>query len=75
MRYDLAVKVPRYKTLPAVQHILLVSQHTPGFRSTPAPTRPGQWLNVEEQGSSNGFVTINRKKLRLADIYRNVTVE
>ncbi len=75
MRYDLAVKVPRYKTLPSVQHILLVSQHTPGVSLYSRTNRPGQWLNVEEQDVQNGFVTINRKKLRLADIYRNVTVE
>jgi len=75
MRYDLAVKVPRYKTLPSVQHILLVSQHTPGISLYSRTNRPGQWLNIEEQDVQNGFVTINRKKLRLADIYRNVTVE
>ncbi|MCK6694495.1 MAG: Uma2 family endonuclease [Thermoanaerobaculia bacterium] len=75
MRYDLAVKVPRYKTLPSVQHILLVNQHTPGVSLYSRTNRPGQWLNVEEQDADNGFVTINRKKLRLADIYRNVQVD
>lgn len=75
MRYDLAVKVPRYKTLPAVQHILLVNQQTPGVSLYSRTNRPGQWLNVEEQDVENGFVTINRKKLRLSDIYRNVTVD
>lgn len=67
MRYDLAVKVPRYKTLPSVQHILLVSQHTPGISLYSRTNRPGQWLNIEEQDVQNGFVTINRKKLRLAE--------
>lgn len=75
MRYDLAIKVPRYKTLPSVQHILLVSQHTPGVSLYSRTNRPGQWLNVEEQDAENGFVTINRKKLRLANIYRNVQVD
>lgn len=75
MRYDLAVKVPRYKTLPSVQHILLVNQHTPGVSLYSRTGRPGQWLNVEEQDAENGFVTINRKKLRLSDIYRNVQVD
>lgn len=75
MRYDLAVKVPRYKTLPSVQHILLVNQHTPGVSLYSRTNRPGQWLNVEEQDAENGFVTINRKKLRLADIYRNVQID
>ncbi len=75
MRYDLAVKLPRYKSLPSVQHILLVSQHTPGVSLYSRTSRPGQWLNMEEQDVENGFVTLNRKKLRLADIYRNVAVE
>lgn len=75
MRYDLAIKVPRYKTLPSVQHILLVNQHTPGVSLYSRTNRPGQWLNVEEQDAENGFVTINRKKLRLADIYRNVQID
>ncbi len=75
MRYDLAVKVPRYKTLPSVQHILLVNQHTPGVSLYSRTNRPGQWLNVEEQDAENGFVSINRKKLRLTDIYRNVQID
>lgn len=74
-RYDLGVKVPRYKTLPGVQHILLVSQHKPGVSLYTRTNRPGQWLNIEVQDVENGFVTINRKKLRLADIYRNALVE
>lgn len=74
-RYDLGVKVPRYKTLPSVQQILLVSQHKPGVSLYSRTSRPGQWLNIDVQDAENGFVTINRKKLRLADIYRNVTVE
>lgn len=75
MRYDLAVKLPRYKTLPAVQHILLVNQHTPGVSLYSRTNRPGQWLNIEVTDVEQGYVTINRKKLRLSDIYRNVTVD
>ena len=75
MRFDLAVKLPRYKTLPSVQHILLVNQQTPAVSLYSRTGRSGQWLNTEEQDAENGFVTINRKKLRLADIYRNVTVD
>lgn len=74
-RYDLGVKVPRYKTLPSVQHILLVSQHKPGLSIYSRTNRPGQWLNIEVQDVENGFVTINRKKLRLADIYKNSLAE
>ncbi len=75
MRYDLGVKLPRYKTLPSVQHILLVSQHTPAVSLYSRTNRPGQWLNIEVQDAENGFVTINRKKLRVKDIYRNVNVD
>lgn len=74
-RYDLGVKLPRYKTLPSVQHILFVGQHTKAVSLYSRTNRPGQWLNIEEQDAENGFVTINRKKLRLADIYRNVPGE
>ena len=74
-RYDLGVKLPRYKTLPSVQHILFVSQHTQAVSLYSRTNRPGQWLNIEEQDAENGFVTINRKKLRLADIYKNALVE
>ena len=74
-RYDLGVKLPRYKTLPSVQHILFVGQHNKAISLYSRTNRPGQWLNIEEQDAENGFVTINRKKLRLADIYRNTVVE
>lgn len=74
-RYDLGVKLPRYKTLPSVQHILFIGQHNKAVSLYSRTNRPGQWLNIEEQDAENGFVTINRKKLRLADIYRNTVVE
>ena len=74
-RYDLGVKLPRYKTLPSVQHILLVGQHTKSISLYSRTNRPGQWLNIEEQDAENGFVTLHRKKLKLADIYRNGLVE
>ena len=74
-RYDLGLKLPRYKTLPSVQHILVVSQDKPALSLYSRTTRPGHWLNVEVQDGENGYVTINRKKLRLADIYRNKLVE
>lgn len=71
LRYDLGVKVPRYKNLPGIRHILLVNQHKPGVSLCSRTHRPGQWLNAEVQDFENGFVTIDRKKLRLSDIYRN----
>ncbi len=74
-RYDLGVKLPRYKTLPSVQHILFIGQHPKAVSLYSRTNRPGQWLNIEEQDAENGFVNINRKKLRLADIYRNALVE
>lgn len=75
LRYDLGIKVPRYKTLPSVQYILLVNQQKPGVSLYSRTGRPGQWLNIEVQDVENGFVTLHRKKLRLADIYRNSLVE
>ena len=74
MRYDLAVKLPRYKSLPAVQHILLINQDKPAVSLYSRTNRPGQWLNAEVQDMETGYVTIDRKKLKLADIYRNVTI-
>lgn len=74
-RYDLGLKLPRYKTLPSVQHILIVSQDKPAVSLYSRTSRPGHWLNVEVQDAENGYVTIERKKLRLADIYRNKLVE
>lgn len=75
MRYDLAVKLPRYKSLSSVQHILMVNQDKPGLSMYSRTDRPGQWLNREVQDLNTGFVTINRKKLKLADIYHNTKVE
>lgn len=77
MRYDLGVKVPRYKTIPSVQHILLINQNKPkpGISLYSRTNRPGQWLNIDVHDAENGFVTLNRKKLRLADIYKNVPAE
>ena len=74
-RYDLGIKLPRYKTLPSVQHILIVSQHTRAVSLYSRTGRPNQWLNVEVTDAETGFVTIERKKLRLADIYRNIGEE
>ncbi|MBX2893326.1 MAG: Uma2 family endonuclease [Saprospiraceae bacterium] len=74
-RYDLGVKLPRYKTLPNVQHILLISQHNQAVSLYSRTNRPGQWLNTEESDAEHGYITLNRKKLRLADIYRNALVE
>ncbi|MCW5923389.1 MAG: Uma2 family endonuclease [Saprospiraceae bacterium] len=74
-RYDLGVKLPRYKTLPSVQHILLISQHNQAVSLYSRTNRPGQWLNIEESDAEHGYITLNRKKLRLADIYRNALVE
>ncbi len=73
-RFDLGVKLPRYKTLQGVQHILVVSQHTQSVSLYSRTNRPNQWLNVDVTDVENGFVTIERKKLRLADIYRNIEV-
>ncbi len=75
MRYDLAIKLPRYKSLPGVQHILLVNPDKPGVSMYSRTHRPGQWLNFEVTDVENGYVTIERKRLRLADIYTNVEVE
>jgi Uma2 family endonuclease len=74
-RYDLGVKLPRYKTLPSVQHILVVSQHTQAVSLYSRTNRPNQWLNIEVTDAENGFVTIERKKLRLKDIYRNIETD
>lgn len=75
MRYDLAVKLPRYKSLPSVQHILLVNQDKPSVSLYSRTNKPGQWLNAEVQDLENGYVTMERKKLKLADIYRNISIE
>lgn len=53
----------------------VVNQNKPGLSLYSRTNRPGQWLNIEVQDAENGFVTINRKKLRLADIYHNVPAE
>lgn len=75
IRYDLGVKLPRYKTLESVQHILLVNQNQPGVSLYSRTDRPGQWMNTEVRDLEKGYVTINRKRLRLADIYRNGLTE
>ncbi|MBL7796832.1 MAG: Uma2 family endonuclease [Saprospiraceae bacterium] len=71
-RFDLGIKLPRYKTIPSVQHILVVSQHTKSVSLYSRTNRPNQWLNVDVDDSRDGYVTIERKKLRLADIYKNI---
>ncbi len=74
MRYDLAVKLPRYKTLPSVQHILLVHQDKPAVSLYSRTSRPDQWLNAEVQDAETGFVTLSRKKIKLAEIYQNTDI-
>ncbi len=73
--YDRGVKVQRYKTLPSIQHILLVEQKKPGVSLYSRTGRPGEWLNLEVDDLENGYVTIQRKKLRLADIYQNALAD
>lgn len=73
--FDLADKLSGYKSLPSVQHILLVNQDKPSVSLYSRTNKPGQWLNAEVQDPENGYVTIERKKLKLADIYRNIKIE
>ncbi|MEO6037180.1 MAG: Uma2 family endonuclease [Saprospiraceae bacterium] len=74
-RYDRGVKLQRYKTLPSIQHILLVEQKKPGVSLYSRTGRPGQWLNLEVHDLENGYVTLQRKRLRLTDIYQNALAD
>ena len=74
-RYDRGLKLQRYKTLPSVQHILLVEQKKPGVSLYSRTGRPGEWLNLEVNDPENGYVTLHRKKLRLPDTYRNALAD
>ncbi len=74
-RYDRGVKLQRYKTLPSIQHILLVEQKKPGVSLYSRTGRPGEWLNLEMRDLENGYVTLHRKKLRLLDIYQNALAD
>jgi len=74
-RYDRGVKIQRYKTLSSIQHIFLVEQKKPGVSLYSRTGRPGEWLNLEVDDLENGYVTIQRKKLRLADIYQNALAD
>ncbi len=74
-RYDRGLKLQRYKTLPSVQHILLVEQKKPGVSLYSRTSRPGEWLNLEVNDPEKDYVILHRKKLRLLDIYQNTLAE
>jgi Uma2 family endonuclease len=74
-RHDLGVKLPRYKTLPSVQHILMVDQKRQALSLYSRTARPGQWLNYEISDIENGSVIFNRKRLKMSDIYKNILIE
>jgi len=73
--YDLGTKVPRYKGLPSVQHILVVDQQSPYVALFSRTKKPGEWLNTEVTDAENGFVVLNRKRIKVKDIYRNMVEE
>lgn len=74
-KYDRGVKLPRYKSLPSVQHILLIEQKMPSLSLYSRTGRPGEWLNLEISDPENGYVTLNRKRLRMRDIYQNALTD
>jgi len=73
--YDLGTKVLRYKTLPSVQHILLVEHRSPYVALFSRTKKPGEWLNTETTDVEQGYVTIHRKRLYLKKIYQNIAQE
>lgn len=73
--YDLGTKIPRYKGLPSVQHILVVDQQSPYVALYSRTKKPGEWLNMEVADEDNGFVVLHRKRLKLRDIYKNIVEE
>lgn len=73
--YDFGTKIPRYKGLPSVQHILVVDQQSPYVALYSRTKKPGEWLNMEVTDEDNGFVVLNRKRLKLKDIYKNIVEE
>ena len=70
--FDLGTKTPRYKTMPSVQYILVVDQQKPYAALYSRTQNPGEWLNTETTDIAEGFVKINRRRLRLSDIYRSI---
>lgn len=73
--YDLGTKVPRYKGLPSVQHILVIDQQSPYVALFSRTKKPGEWLNMEVTDGENGFVVLNRKRIKVKDIYKNLVEE
>ncbi len=74
-KYDRAVKLPRYQTIASLEHILLVDRergHVSHFART---KKPDVWLNSEITDVENGSITLNRRRIKLADIFRNVLPE
>ena len=73
--YDFGTKIPRYKGLSSVQHILVVDQQVPYIALYSRTKKPGEWLNTEVVDAENGYVVLNRKRLKLKDIYKNIVEE
>ena len=70
-QFDWNTKLPCYKSIPSVQHIIYVEQNKPYIEVFSKTKKPNQWLN-ESFGDLSQKIKIFGKSIPLKKIYQNV---
>ena len=70
--FDLTVKLPCYKTIPSLQHIIFVEQHKPYISVFTKTKKPNEWLNAD-YNDLNQRIRILGKNISLQHLYDKVT--
>jgi Uma2 family endonuclease len=71
VNFDWNTKLPCYKTIPSLQHIIYVEQNKPYIEVFTRTKKPNQWLNEVCNDSSQKFKVFG-KTIALKSIYQGV---
>ena len=71
VNFDWNTKLPCYKTIPSLQHIIYVEQNKPYIEIFTRTKKPNQWLNEVCNDSSQKFKVFG-KTIALKSIYQGV---
>ena len=72
--FDLKEKLPCYKTIPSLQHIIFVEQHKPFISVFTRTKKPNEWLNIDYT-DLNQRVRIFGKNILLQQLYDEVNFQ
>jgi Uma2 family endonuclease len=73
-RYDIEVKLPEYKQIESLQHILLINLEKPQVSHYQRLSEPNTWLNREYYALEDQLI-LEGHLVQLAEIYKKVKFE